>query len=130
MVWLQGDARGAAIEDGSLAAGIDKYERLGAGPARHGDELGRNPSPGKGFGMQCACRVIAHNAYVARGQAPLLASHHGGGDLATRQHAGRTVFDFGATRRKSRERDERIRRIQANTDKVNPGRLCHPASVN
>jgi hypothetical protein len=75
--------------------------------------------------------VVAQLAHVASAQAPGLAGHNGGGYLAAGLHGSVAVLDFGTRLREFFERDEGVRGVEADADKINEiskinwGQLSH-----
>ena len=102
---------------------------MGAGASGNRDDLRLDAGTCEGFLVQGRSRVVTKDAYVAGGHAPALTSDHGGRNLASRQERRGAVFHFGTAFRIVCQGNERVCRIQADADKVNLGRFCHPASV-
>ncbi len=73
--------------------------------------------------------VVAHLADVTRAQSPLLASHHGGGDLPSRQDLRGTKLHLGSARRIVSNGDKRVGGVEPHADNVNLGRFGHLAGA-
>ncbi len=86
--------------------------RLDAGAVERGTMDGRS-------------RIVSQFADVARLQAPRLTRHHRRRGLAARQHLHRLKLDLRAPCREMVKSDQRIGRIQADSDQIDEGDFMH-----
>src|SRR5260370_36838826 len=73
--------------------------------------------------------VVANLADVAHAQSPVLASHHGGGDLAARQDLRGTEFHLGSARWIMSNGDQRVGGVESHPDTANLGQFVILASA-
>jgi hypothetical protein len=105
-------------EDGALPEVVHKNEGLLAGAVWNGNEMSFHACAGKFGVMNGGGVVVADFADVASAQSPLLASDNGAGDLATGQDHGGANLDFGTTRGKVRDGNERVRGVESNAYEI------------
>src|SRR6266478_2888351 len=114
----QGQAVVPFPKDSAFAGVVDQDEGLLAGTARSHEEMSFDAGSRKFRAVQFCGAVVANFADVTRAQSPLLASNHGGGDLAARQHLRRTKLDFGTARGIVVDGNECVGGVEANSDDV------------
>ena len=119
----------AEVEDGALAACVDEDDGLRAGGVGHGDEAGIDAGAGELAAVERGGLVVAELADVARAEAPGLAGDDGAGGLAAGEDAGVVELDLGAAGGIGGEMNQRVRGVEAHTDKVNQRRLGHGGIV-
>ena len=85
----------------------------------NGDDLRFGAHAAERVQVQARRVVAAKFTNVACAQAPGLAGHDGGGHLTAGLCGPIAVLDFGARLRKSLERNESVRRVQADADDIN-----------
>lgn len=117
----QGEAVVAFPKDGALAEVVHKNKGLLAGTAGRGEEMRFDAQARKFRAVKSGGAVVTDLADVARAQSPLLARHHGSGDLPARQDFRGAKFDFGAARGIVSDGNERIRGVQAHADDIELG---------
>src|SRR6266705_2784153 len=125
----KGQALVAFPKNGALAKIIHQNEGLLAGAARSREQMRLDAEARKFRAVKRCSAVVAHLADVARAQSPVLASHHGGGDLAARQDLRGTKFDLGSARRIVSNGDKRVGGVEPHADDVNLGRFGHLAGA-
>src|SRR6266481_1071411 len=121
----KGQARVAFPENGAFAGVIHKNERLLAGTPGGREEMRRDAEPGKFRAVHRGSAVVAQFTDVTGTQSPLLASNHGGGDLAAGQDIRGSKFDLGPARGIVFDGNERVGGIESNADDVNLGGFGH-----
>jgi hypothetical protein len=111
----------AAPEDGALTGTIHKNKGLLAGASRSGEEMRLDAGSQKFRRMDGGCGIVANFADVSSTKSPVLASHHGAGDLSTGENVCGTEFHLRAALGEVRERNQRVRGVEPNADGVNLG---------
>jgi hypothetical protein len=91
----QGQALVAFPKNGPLAGVIYENKSLLAGTPGCNEEMRFDTEACKFRAVEFGSAVVADLPDVTRAQSPLLASHHGGGDLASGQNLRGAKFDFG-----------------------------------
>lgn len=80
--------------------------------------------------METCRSIVAQLADVARMQTPVLARNNRGRNLSAGSYRHIPVFHLGAESRINGERNQRVRGIQSNSDKVNLRHFRHSFNVN
>ena len=81
--------------------------------------------PGKFRAVHRGSAVVAQFTDVTGAQSPLLASNHGGGDLAAGQDIRGSKFDLGPARGIVCNGNQRVGSIESDADDVNLGGFSH-----